>query len=453
MGVWEAGEPLETDADAGIASAKETTSHSAAAAVGAAGTSSADGDDEAELGLLADMSGPGYMQIYIVKTPEIGSGSREALFRYGSWVYTGKVDFGVPALHLGDIPEMLPALQRQQGKLGYTCEVTSFPTASPFFQVVRQYMAAVQFLHDEMIAVQDTLAAMAEVGVTSWIDAEWAASFFELSLELTPELAAVEAIASKTYFPSGIVLHCVLFAGSLYCVLATSAEDLPLLDVAFPDVTARCRGAQVKAYAAGEGPPGARMPTARRLTVWEGRRKGVKGVGWGTGAAVEGDTTGANLAAEIRGKARARAEEEEAARRATVAMLGGRKEAALAATTEAAAASAAVAVASSAVAVPSSTSPAPTVASSTGSSGVAGVQAATAAPAARAAAVSATASAAKAPHHLPPLGGARAPHHLPPMGGGASGPGGRLLAGLPSLDPAFAAAPWDKSGKPLKHNA
>lgn len=52
----------------------------------------------------------------------------------------------------------------------------------------------------------------------------------------------VEMIAAKVYFPGGIVLHTVFFGGSIYCVLADSVEDLPLLDVAFPDVTAKCRG-------------------------------------------------------------------------------------------------------------------------------------------------------------------------------------------------------------------
>lgn len=383
-----------------------------------------------------DMSGEGYMQIYAVMRPAAGRSSRAALFRYGGWVYTGKVDFGLDPLRLCDIPEMLPALQRQQGRLEYTCDVGSFPVDSAFFPVVRQYMAAVSFLHDEMIAVQDTLAEMAEVGITSWIDADWAASFFELALELTPELRAVEAIASKTYFESGIVLHCVLFGSSLYCVLANAAADLPLLDVAFPDVTARCRGAQVKAYGAGQRLAGVGMPTAQRLTVWEGRRKGVKGVGWGTVAAVMDDAAGANAGAEIRAKARERAEAEEAARRATMAMLGGRG---------AAKASAAA---------------------SAGSEASDGKEADEAKPAAAAAAAPQAASttsspsklraggAARAPHHLGPMpaagsGAARAPHHLPSLGS-AGGGGARLLSSLPALDPSLAKAPWDAAGKPLR---
>jgi len=431
MGVWEAGEP---DGDDEEDEAKEDDDD------GAEGEE----EDGPAPGSTVDLSGTGYMQIYAVMRPAAGSGARPALFRYGGWVYSGKVEFGIPSLNLGDIPEMLPALQRQQGRLAYTCDVGSFPVDSPFFEVVRQYMAAVDFLHDEMIAVQDTLAAMAEVGMTSWIDAEWAASFFELALDLSPELQPVEAIASKTYFESGIVLHCVLFGGSLYCVLASSAEDLPLLDVAFPDVTARCRGAQVKAYGAGEGPSGRGMPRARRLTVWEGRRRGVSGVGWGDVSAVQDDESGAHMGAEIRAKARARAETEEAARRATMAMLGGKG-----ASTAKAAATADDGDGSSgkeaeeAPAAAAAAAPAPAPA-----------RAARAAPAAApAASSSGGAAGARAPHHLAPLGGggaaggARAPHHLPPMG--ALPGGGRLLSSLPALDASLSKAPWDAAGKPL----
>ena len=52
----------------------------------------------------------------------------------------------------------------------------------------------------------------------------------------------VEMIAGKCYFKGGVILHTVFFSGSLYCVLADANDDQPLLDVAFPDVTARCRG-------------------------------------------------------------------------------------------------------------------------------------------------------------------------------------------------------------------
>lgn len=79
------------------------------------------------------------------------------------------------------------------------------------------------------------------------------------------------------------MLHSVLFDNSLYAVLADADDDQPLLDVAFPDVTARCRGLQIKSYNLPEAEEGL---VPRRLSVWEGRRRGAIGVGWGTAAAL-----------------------------------------------------------------------------------------------------------------------------------------------------------------------
>lgn len=95
------------------------------------------------------------------------------------------------------------------------------------------------------------LARLSGDAINGWIDADWAASFFELSFapgSVPPGLAAAEIIAAKVYLfqGTGVILHCVYFQGSLYCVLADSVEDLPLLDVAFPDVTARNRVVQVR---------------------------------------------------------------------------------------------------------------------------------------------------------------------------------------------------------------
>jgi len=125
---------------------------------------------------------------------------------------------------------------------------------------------------------------------------------------------------------AGIVLHVVYFAGSLYCVLADSVEDLPLLDVAFPDVTARNRVVQVREYdeprarrlAAAHGGSDANCPKPRCLRVWEGRRRGVVGVGFGAASALS-QADGADMAAVIRDKARKRAEAEAAASSATTA--------------------------------------------------------------------------------------------------------------------------------------
>lgn len=123
-------------------------------------------------------------------------------------------------------------------------------------------------------------------------------------------------IAAKIYlsYGTGLVLHVVYFQGSLYCVLADAVEDLPLLDVAFPDITARNRAVQVRTYsdhtakklAASHGPPGA-CPLPKCLRVWEGRRRGVAGVGYGAASALA--DAGSDAGAVIRDKARSRAQE------------------------------------------------------------------------------------------------------------------------------------------------
>jgi hypothetical protein len=268
--------------------------------------------------------------------------SRSALFRFGNWIYAGKVEFPVETLRLGDVPYVLPALQKQQGRLGYVAEATNFPANHFLASTVNAFMAAVGILRHQMEDAQEELSALAEQSVNAWIDADWAASFFELSFVpstvsgIPPSssnggkgtgLASAEVIASKIYMfeGSGIILHCVWFQSSIYCVLADSVEDLPLLDVAFPDVTARNRVVQVRSYEEKtarklmDAFPGAPLPKA--LRVWEGRRKGIPGVGFGAMNVLASDKEG--VADSIRQKARERAEAEQQQQQQQQQQVGG----------------------------------------------------------------------------------------------------------------------------------
>jgi hypothetical protein len=316
---------------------------------GAGGAGAAAGSAGAG-GPVVDVSGGnGYTQVYIVmqptpgddaRTPLAGGGtlvSRPALFRFGSWVYGGKVEFPVESLRLGDVPYVLPALQKQQGRLGFVSEATAFPSGHALCGTISTFMAAVGVLRHQMEDAQEEVAALAEQSVNAWIDADWAASFFELSFVPSSVpghaaragapgtgLAGAELIASKIYMfeGSGVILHCVWFGSSLFCVLADSVEDLPLLDVAFPDVTARNRVVQVRTYEDRTAKklvdafPGTPVPKA--LRVWEGRRKGVPGVGFGAASAMS-NTDAAAAADAIRQKARERAERDAAAATAAAA--------------------------------------------------------------------------------------------------------------------------------------
>lgn len=264
LSLWESALP------GGAAEAEEDTASTAAA--------------EALASATFNLTGDGYTQTYIVMRPKnlkAGSTARNVFFRFGGWCYSGQVDLGVDTLHLGDVPEVLPALQRQQSMLAFTCETSAVPATSPYAPILQAMSQAMGFFEAEIVASEEHLSKMAELGVTSWIEEDWGAAFFELAVSGSSIFDDVELIAAKTY-SRGIVLHSVLFNNSLYAVLADADDDQPLLDVAFPDVTARCRGLQIKTYSLPQGDG----LTPRKLGVWEGRRRGAIGVGWGTAAAL-----------------------------------------------------------------------------------------------------------------------------------------------------------------------
>lgn len=146
LSVWQASEPVPDPTKPAEPKTSGTAAVSDPGAGSDAAASSADpspgvGLMEAGLGAAEDLQGEGYIQIYTVMQPEPGATKREALFRFGSWVYSGSVDFGVPTLHLGDVPDVLPALQKQQGQLGFLCEASKFPRDHKLTPVVRQYLA------------------------------------------------------------------------------------------------------------------------------------------------------------------------------------------------------------------------------------------------------------------------------------------------------------------------
>ncbi len=409
-----------------------------------------------------DLQGEGYSQVYCVMKPDgvaKGNTRRRALFRFGNWCYGGEVDFGVPQLNLGDVPDVLPTLQKQQGNLAYLCEIAKFPSDSPFAPVLAGYKASTEFLTATMLSVEEQLTALAEQGLTAWLNEDWSASFFELAYEIPEELADVEVIASKQYTSVGVVLHCVWFAGSLYCVLADAKDDQPLLDVAFPDVTARCRGVQVKSFSEADLDGASKdLPTPKRLSVWEGRRRGVPGVGWGTVAAVKEDQFrsmmgGDSVADGIREAARKRAEREAAAGSSASthsASAGASASAEQDGKTPEVASAAAVQ--SSAAAEGKEAEPAAAVAAGGGGGKEAEEEDE------EATGASAGASLAAASSTLSPVkgggsagfrvGGAKAPHHLPAMGGQ-----GRLRqlgpAKLGALGGGQASAPWGADGRPV----
>jgi hypothetical protein len=118
---------------------------------------------------LVDVSGgEGYTQVYLVMSPsptaprtpvpldpETGGLTaflvpRASLFRFGNWVYGGEVEFPVEQLHLGDVPYVLPALQKQQGRLDYIADAKAIPKSYLLTSTLQQFMAATAILKSEM---------------------------------------------------------------------------------------------------------------------------------------------------------------------------------------------------------------------------------------------------------------------------------------------------------------
>lgn len=84
---------------------------------------------------------------------------------------------------LGDVPEVLPALQKQQSLLAFTCETVAVPVTNPFCPILVEMQRALAFFEAEIIASEDKLSEMAELGITAWIEEDWGAAFFELSVQ------------------------------------------------------------------------------------------------------------------------------------------------------------------------------------------------------------------------------------------------------------------------------
>jgi hypothetical protein len=102
-----------------------------------------------------DLSTVNYEQTYVIlqsayesTTPTdatedsaIASNYHDALFRFGSWCYSGRVQL-TAHLSLMDVPYVIPALRMQQSRLDYVSDVTALPVTSPFAHVL-QYMRQV----------------------------------------------------------------------------------------------------------------------------------------------------------------------------------------------------------------------------------------------------------------------------------------------------------------------
>lgn len=229
-----------------------------------------------------NISSAKYIQTYcILKSEPNPSGGglsvqHEALFRFGSWCYSGKVQL-TPELSLSDVPFVIPALRMQQSRLTYLCDAARMPNASLFTKPLEFIHDLSPFIEDQICKSEETLQALIERlsrmglgdSVTKWLEGEACNSFFEFRIASTPEIdrmmKKVELIASKCYHPSGIITITLVFQKTIYVTIAEGGEENPLLDSKFPDVSAKGRGYQLHSYP--EGVDG--WEQLRKVTIWQ----------------------------------------------------------------------------------------------------------------------------------------------------------------------------------------
>ena len=260
------------------------------------GSSNASLQANAKLGAknkTKNLSSDSYIQSYCVLKPNAegsaaaagvsspssaGTGGqfRTALFRFGSWCYSGRVQL-VETLSLSDLPHVIPALRLQQSRLEFFCDVGVVPARSPFVRPLEYALRVAPVMESEVVGsepvLQNLVSRLSSMGlgdsISQWLDGDPTQSFFEFAVapDADTERAHknVEIMCSKCYTPNGLVTVTIYFQGVYYLTIQEGHGEQPLLDSKFPNVAGKGRGYQIAAYSNGvEG-----WPSLRKVSVWQ----------------------------------------------------------------------------------------------------------------------------------------------------------------------------------------
>ena len=254
-----------------------------------------------------DLQAGAYSQCYIImkaakEDKKSEQQDNDVFFKCGLWCYCGLVQFPGVDLTTGELPLIIPSLQKQQSSLRYFCNSSAIPKTCDYAEAYEFYNDAAEFFAGEMTseAIDDELRRMAEQ--FPWIDGDGAQTYFELTLADYPKcMDRVALIASKTY-TRGLVIVSIYHDGVVYFIvqvggcwraclesatvlvsrhttrptrlrprpspwppslsLQSGEGDQPLLDVRFPDVSRHNEGVALQVRV---GPPGSLHPVTSRL--------------------------------------------------------------------------------------------------------------------------------------------------------------------------------------------
>lgn len=186
----------------------------------------------------ADFQKEGYNQTYFILNPpptSVITVIREVFFRFGNWCYHGAINVGFPQLKESTIPGLLPLLHKQQSNLHSTCQYDKLPPESKFKPLLHTFEKAARFIEVALETADEKLLKVA--GDDKWVDDDWEDAFFQF--ETTEHhYPGVDCVINKSY-SKGILLHILYIQNSYFAVLTQAADNIPLLDTLFPDISKR----------------------------------------------------------------------------------------------------------------------------------------------------------------------------------------------------------------------
>lgn len=188
--------------------------------------------------MKADFQKEGYNQTYFILNPpptSVITVIREVFFRFGNWCYHGAINVGFPQLKESTIPGLLPLLHKQQSNLHSTCQYDKLPPESKFKPLLHTFEKAARFIEVALETADEKLLKVA--GDDKWVDDDWEDAFFQF--ETTEHhYPGVDCVINKSY-SKGILLHILYIQNSYFAVLTQAADNIPLLDTLFPDISKR----------------------------------------------------------------------------------------------------------------------------------------------------------------------------------------------------------------------
>ncbi|GMI18014.1 hypothetical protein TrLO_g14548 [Triparma laevis f. longispina] len=247
-----------------------------------------------------NLASDSYVQSYIVLKGDGGNDTfRTAMFRFGSWCYSGRVQL-TSNLALADLPHVIPALRMQQSRLEFLCDVASMPSKSPFVRPMEFCSRVAPVMESEVVESEGVLMNLVERlgnmglgdSISQWLEGDPGQSFFEFNFAKDNETDKahndVELMCTKCYTPNGLVTITIYFGGVYYLSLLEGGGEQPLLDSKFPNVAGKGRGYQIRAYGSGVD----NWESLRKVSIWQTSEAMQKEMEERIGKASESKSTG-----------------------------------------------------------------------------------------------------------------------------------------------------------------